>query len=84
MQQPAVRGVDRNAAVPPGVPGQRDQGDLGVEAGDHADALEAEPGVAARLVLDPVRVVAPLLAQVALAPAQPDGALAATSSLANR
>ena len=57
------------------VPGQRDHRDLGVEAGDQADALEAEPVLAARPVLDPVRVLAPLLAHVAAALRRADGGL---------
>src|SRR3954452_16553290 len=60
VEQPAVGRVDGDAAVAGGVAGQRDHRDLRVDAGEEADALEAEPAVAAGAMLDPDRLLAPL------------------------
>src|SRR3954471_7635911 len=65
VEQPAVGHVDGDAAVPGGVAGQGDHRDLGVDAGEEADALEAEPAIPAGAMLDPDRLLTPLLADVA-------------------
>src|SRR5690606_3179049 len=58
---------DRDAAVPPAMPDQRDKQDLRRQPVEVAHAVEPEPGLAAGPVIPPANAVVPLLRPVALA-----------------
>ena len=60
VQQPSLPVSDRDTGVSAGVSLQRDQQDLGVAARQHPHAVETEPPIAPRLVLDPARAVGPV------------------------
>src|SRR4051794_40981440 len=64
---PAVAGAGGAPTGAGGVPGGGDHRDLGIDAGQRTDALEAEPAVPAGAVLDPDRPLAPLRADVSRA-----------------
>ena len=65
MQQPAVAAADRDAGVAERVARQRDQQDLGVRCPAGSAPREAQPLLAAGLVLDPARTVGPVRGDVA-------------------
>ena len=65
MQHPAVAVADGDAGVPARVADERDQQNLGIDARQHADALEAEPLVAVDVVHRPLRPVGEVAARIA-------------------
>ena len=65
VQQPAVLVAHGDRGVATGVADQRDHQDLGVDAGEHPDALKAEPRVAVHLVGLPLRAVGEVAARIA-------------------
>ena len=57
MQHPTLTVADGNPGVATGVADERNQKDLWINAGEHADALEAEPVIAVDVVRVPLRPV---------------------------